>query len=53
MRLVESQEKSPVELNFIKVKGHTGVDGNEEADRLEKGSWGDILTLERIEKIYG
>ena len=26
--------KSPVELNFIKVKGHTGVDGNEEADRL-------------------
>jgi ribonuclease HI len=46
--------KSPVELNFIKVKGHTGVDGNEEADRLEKkGSWGDILTLERIEKIYG
>lgn len=44
--------KSPVELNFIKVKGHTGVDGNEEADRLEKGSWGDILTLERIENLW-
>ena len=32
--------KSPVELNFIKVKGHTGVDGNEEADRLEKRQLG-------------
>lgn len=32
--------KSPVELNFIKVKGHTGVDGNEEADRLAKRQLG-------------
>lgn len=32
--------KSPVELNFIKVKGRTGVDGNEEADRLEKKAVG-------------
>lgn len=34
------RRKSPVELNFIKVKGHTGVDGNEEADRLEKKAVG-------------
>lgn len=32
--------KSPVELNFIKVKGYTGVDGNEEADRLAKKAVG-------------
>jgi len=29
-----------LELNFIKVKGHTGVDGNEEADRLAKKAVG-------------
>jgi ribonuclease HI len=39
-RYRDVMRKSPVELNFIKVKGHTGVDGNEEADRLEKKAVG-------------
>lgn len=32
--------KGKIKLNFIKVKGHSGVDGNEEADRLAKAAVG-------------
>lgn len=32
--------KDKIKLNFIKVKGHSGVDGNEEADRLAKAAVG-------------
>lgn len=32
--------KDKIMLNFIKVKGHSGVDGNEEADRLAKEAVG-------------
>ena len=29
-----------IELSFVKVKGHSGVEGNEEADRLAKQAVG-------------
>ena len=29
-----------IKLNFVKVKGHSGVEGNEEADRLAKNAVG-------------
>ncbi len=29
-----------IELSFNHVKGHTGIDGNEEADRLAKNAVG-------------
>ncbi len=32
--------KDKIRLNFIKVKGHSGVEGNEEADRLAKEAVG-------------
>lgn len=32
--------KDRISLNFIKVKGHSGVEGNEEADRLAKKAVG-------------
>ena len=34
--------KDKIKLNFVKVKGHSGVEGNEEADRLAKKSVGII-----------
>jgi ribonuclease HI len=33
-------KKDLIELHFIKVKGHTGIDGNEEADQLAKQAVG-------------
>ena len=32
--------KDKINLNFVKVKGHSGVEGNEEADRLAKQAVG-------------
>jgi len=32
--------KDKITINFVKVKGHSGVDGNEEADRIAKKAVG-------------
>ena len=35
-----NEVKDLIRLHFVKVKGHSGVEGNEEADRLAKEACG-------------
>lgn len=39
-RYRDIMRNSRLKINFVKVKGHSGVDGNEEADRLAKKAVG-------------
>ena len=36
------EAKTKIKINFKKVKGHSGIDGNEEADQIAKSAVGII-----------